>query len=503
MAKDRLNLIVVVLDSLRQDHVSFYNGGRNVFEEVPAAKTPKIDSFAEEGIAFTNAYPSGLPTIPQRTELMTGQFTLPYKPWSPLSANDLTAAAFLKRRGYNTALVSDTYHMFKPGYNLYSFMDLWDFIRGQEFDAHGLVPPRHRKLEDYSNENIRRDPAWVSLINKFLSNVDGFREDHDEDWFPFKVFSTAANALRELQNRSEPYFLWVDSFDPHEPWEHPHSYDEPYRKDPDKKPRIILPKGGEASSWATPEEVDDIRALYAGEVSFVDRCFGEFYTALEETGAMEDSLILLLADHGHPLADHGKFLKGGDRMYSELLKIPFILRVPEDIAREFDFKKRRVDELISIPDVLPTFLELLGFGEDAVPLAGRSFLPVLTSSSSGRPWVVMGYHEAPDRCVRDGHYSYISRPVGLPDELYDLIEDPRETRNLIDERPEEAKRLAKALKGVWARFPQGYVKGLQGKYELYRGREGLRFTPRICIVESYFGIGSRGRPKRRTTIRLA
>jgi len=61
MAKDRLNLIVVVLDSLRQDHVSFYNGGRNVFEEVPAAKTPKIDSFAEEGIAFTNAYPRASP----------------------------------------------------------------------------------------------------------------------------------------------------------------------------------------------------------------------------------------------------------------------------------------------------------------------------------------------------------------------------------------------------------------------------------------------------------
>ena len=468
MPKDDLNVIIVVLDSLRQDHVSFYNHGKAVFDGVPAAKTPNLDRVLADGIAFLNAYPSGLPTIPQRTELLTGQFTLPYKPWSPLNPYDLTAAALLKRRGYVTALISDTYHMFKPGYNLYSGLDYWEFIRGQEFDAHGVPPPKHRKIEDYCNNNVKNDPAWVSLLSKFLSNIDEFKDDEEDDWFPCKVFSKAADWVHENRQQDGHIFLWIDSFDPHEPWEHPHSYDVSYGMGLDAKPRIILPKGGEAMSWASPEEITSIRKLYAGEVAFVDHCFERFYSTLKETGLLDNSIMLLLADHGHPLADHGKFLKGGDRMYSELLRVPFGIRLPSDVGSELGIKSGMSQDLIAVPDALPTQIELLGFQEDAIPLAGRSFLPVLTGEKKGRNAVIMGYHEALDRCVRDGRYSYVSRPAGQPDELYDLEEDPREKRNLIDERPEEARRLAKVLRGVWAHTPQSYVKGLQGKYELYR-----------------------------------
>jgi arylsulfatase A-like enzyme len=67
------NVIVIMLDSFRQDHISFYNRGRPVSEGIESCKTPNIDKFAEESIVFENGYPSGLPTIPVRTELMTGQ----------------------------------------------------------------------------------------------------------------------------------------------------------------------------------------------------------------------------------------------------------------------------------------------------------------------------------------------------------------------------------------------------------------------------------------------
>jgi len=454
------------MDSLRQDHVSFYNKEKNVFPGVLPSRTPNIDLFARESVAFDSVYPSGLPTIPQRTELITGQFTLPYRGWQPLYPSDLTVAGMLRRRGYVTGLVSDTYHMFKPGYNFFSYMDSWEFIRGQEYDMYGLLPPLSRQVKDYSNESLRSDQGWMYLLQKFLANIDAFRDDHDEDWFPAKVFSAASSWLRRNLNHNGHIFLWVDSFDPHEPWEHPHKYDSPYRPE-DKKPRIILPKGGQASEWANEDEINDIRALYAGEVLFVDKWFGEFYRSLRETDVLDRSIVVLLADHGHPLADHGKFLKGADRLYNELLKIPFMIRMPPEMRSEFG-GPRLEKTLAMIPDVLPTVLDLAGYGEDSVPLAGKSLLQVLKGEGQGRKSVVIGYHDAQDRCVRNERYSFIKRPAGQPDELFDLIEDAKETNNIIDERPEEAIRLAKTLGSIWMTSSMGPVRGIQGKYELAR-----------------------------------
>jgi arylsulfatase A-like enzyme len=82
-----------------------------------------------------------------------------------------------------------------------------------------------------------------------------------------------------------------------------------------------------------------------------------------------------------------------------------------------------------------------------------------------RQVIITGYHEAPDRCVRDTEWSYVRRPEGEPDELYNLIEDPRERRNLIDESPEQAARLAAAFGSLYA--VRGVsVKGIQGRYEV-------------------------------------
>ena len=94
-------------------------------------------------------------------------------------------------------------------------------------------------------------------------------------------------------------------------------------------PRIVMPMGGMASDWASDAEIKHIQGLYAGEAAFVDHCLGRLFDQLKQLGYYDDSLIFLLADHGHPLGDHGKFLKGADRMYNELLKIPFMVRLPK------------------------------------------------------------------------------------------------------------------------------------------------------------------------------
>jgi len=455
-----MNIIGIMLDSFRQDHVSFYNGGAPVFDGVPACRTPNLDAFAEECVVFDNAYPGGLPTIPVRTELFTGHLTLPYRPWQPLAEEDISVAEILRPEGYVCGIISDCYHYRAPGMNFHRGFHAYRWIRGQEYDPWASHPPR-RNLDDYVNEHY--DAAWRGRVAQFLANTDDFARE--EDWFHARVEDEAIDWLEE--NRDYPrVFAWIDSFDPHEPWDPPARFDtytDVGRGRGGK--RLIMPMGGQAERWATPEEMRHIQGLYAGEAAFVDHCLGRLFHALQDLGYFDDSVIVLLADHGHPLADHGKFLKGGDRLYNELLKVPFMIRLPGGAGA------RRTEAIVQFHDVLPTLLDLAGLANDTGAMQGRSFLPVLRGDGdTHRQVIVTGYHEAPDRCVRDRTWSYVQRPEGEPDELYNLVDDPRERTNLIDRHPEEAGRLARAFGSYFRRgATQVAVKGIQGKYELASG----------------------------------
>ena len=453
--KEIKNFILIVVDSLRQDHVSFYNKGEPIFEGIKPCETPNIDRFARKSVVFTNAYPCGLPTIPVRTELVTGQFTLPHRPWRPLlpSPLDITVAEILAREGFINGFITDTYHFFKPDMNFHRGFHSFRWIRGQEYDAYVSSPPQ-RNVEDYVNEKYPEE--WRRLVAKYLANTDHFEKE--EDYFPARVVLEAINWLEE--NRVyDRVFLWIDCFDPHEPWDPPPRFDT--YTDPDYTgPRLILPMGGYASNWASEEEIKYIRGLYAGEVSFVDHWLGVLFKRLKELDYFNDSLIILTADHGHPLADHGKFLKGPDRMYSELLKIPFMVYYP-------GCEHKVVDALIQFPDVLPTVLEFLGLENNAETMQGRSFTGVLTGEiEEHRKAVIIGYHEGEDRCIRTREWSYIHRPEGQPDELYNLIKDPREEVNLIDDRKDVALKMASMFGKYFYRTSLKVVKGLQGRYEI-------------------------------------
>jgi arylsulfatase A-like enzyme len=453
-----MNLIGIMLDSFRQDHVSFYHGGQRVFDDVPACQTPNLDSFAEECVVFGNAYPEALPTLPVRTQLFTGQRTLPFRTWKPLADEDVTVAEILRAEGYVCGLVSDCYHFRAPGMNYHRGFHAYRWIRGQEYDP-WMSHPSRRNLDDYVNEHY--DPTWRGRVAQFLANTDDFT--CEEDWFAARVVDEAVEWL-ERNREHRDVFLWMDSFEPHEPWDPPARFDT-YTAPGYEGPRLILPMGGPADAWATPAETRHIQGLYAGEAAFVDHCLGRLFRALDELGYLDDSVIFLTADHGHPLADHGKFLKGGDRMYSELLKVPFMVRLPGGEGA------RRTEALVQFHDVLPTMLEIMGMANNTTSMHGRSFLPVLHGDSDTlRETIITGYNSAPDRCIRDRTWSYVQRPAGEPDELYNLVEDPHERENLIDREPAEARRLAGAFGSYFRRgTAQVQVKGIQGKYELASG----------------------------------
>jgi len=444
-----VNIVVLIADSLRQDHVSCYG-----WPDCPC-ETPNIDRLASESVVFDNCYPQGLPTIPVRTEWLTGRGTLPFRPWQPLAKEDLSAPELLAREGYLTALFTDCYHYFKPNMNLHRGYRVWRWIRGQEFDCWQSGPLKRLRLEDHVND--RMPEGWASRVEACLRNLDGCKTA--DDWTCGRLAAEVLDWLPANPNEGRT-FLWIDSFDPHEPWMPPPHFDTCVDPAYSGK-RYVMPPGGPAANWFTDEEIAAIRGLYAGEVTYVDHYLGTMLDGLREGGYFDNSVILFIADHGHPLADHGKFLKGGDRMYSELLKVPCMIRFPGG-----EHGGKRLDALAQFPDILPTLLDAAGFATNLGEMTGTSLMPLIRGEvDSVREATITGFHQAPDRCIRDRRWSYIRRPEGEPDELYDLINDPRERTNLIDEHPEEAQRLASHFGSAFA-LRGTAVKGVQGKYEV-------------------------------------
>lgn len=445
-----MNIIQIVIDTLRQDHVGAYGN--------PWIKTPNLDRFARQAAKFTNAYPEALPTIPIRTQLSTGNRTLPYRPWQPMVSTDRNAAGILGAYGYTSALITDTYHMMKPNMNFHQNFHVYRWIRGQESDAYESAP-HSKNLNDYTKAD------WPDrakhMTDQYLRNIEEWKSE--DDTFPARVFTEAARWVERNARNEKPFFLWVDSFDPHEPWNPPEQYLKLYADPNYKGKKYIHPPYGR-TDWMTADELQHVRALYAGEVTLVDKWLGVLLDKIEKCGLFENSLVLIMADHGHPIGDHGWVMKHDHQMYSELLKVPFMIRHPKGLGAGQTFAA-----LVQFHDVLPTYLAALGRPQDAEGMHGRSFMPVLEGQTTEhRPYILTGYHTSAHACVRDKRHSFVLRPRDWgEDELYDLIEDPKETKNLIQEKPGVAQELAGKIPG-WYGFKnqRAQIDHLQLKHEI-------------------------------------
>ncbi|MCE5326339.1 MAG: sulfatase [Planctomycetaceae bacterium] len=442
----RPNIIVVMLDSFRQDHVSAYG-----WDNCPL-KTPSLDALAAQAVMFDNVYPENLPTIPVRTDLFTGQSSLTNRPWQALSATDVTLTQILRKAGYFTAMVADTYHYFKPDMNFHRAMDVFHWIRGAEYDGCGTGPLRQFRLEDHVTPGMNK--GWHMNVLAALRNLEGRSEP--EDFLCYQTMSKSLEVLDQSRRQDKPAFLWIDTFQPHEPWCPPAKFDT-FGDCNYRGPKIVLPPGGAADKWGTVEQIRRTQSLYAGEMAYVDWCLGTFFDGLKQMGYFENSIVVVLSDHGHPLADHGKFLKGPDRMYNELLKVPFIVRLPGG-----QYGGRRSSALGRFPDLAPTLLDLAGLGGDTPGMAGRSLRgPIEGKGTSPYAATISGFFGGIDRCIRNEQYSYVVRPQGQSDEFYDLQADCHERTNLIDQRRDAAEALS-------SQFGPSYF----NQYRPYRGVQG-------------------------------
>jgi arylsulfatase A-like enzyme len=469
------NIIVIITDSLRFDHVGCY-GSR--------IKTPNIDKLAAEGVKFLHSYSENLPTMPTRRGWWTGKYHFHEAGWQPFTSDDYLLAEILWDQGYTSALITDVYHMHKPVYNCGRGFDTTVFIRGQEYDP-WIVDPEIKVDVDKSpihrlrgGEGREGDETWRSRFAQYLKNCTVRKTE--EDYCVARVVKEAIRWLEYVTKRQkEKLFLWVDIFDPHEPWDPPPPYNRMYADPKYTGPDLVDPVPGDVQGYMTPEEVKHTRGLYAGEVTFVDKWFGILLERLKELGIYDNSLIMHTADHGQPLGEHGYIRKARPRNYEELIHIPWIVRHPERLSAGKD-----ISAIVQTVDMLPTILEALGIRSDKLTLkftepdqsssksvnifpqdlvtrqqrqvlGGCSLMPLIEGKASHVRDLAFGGHHNREWYARSKEWTYLLPIDGSrPPELYDRQSDPGEQHNVINKNPEVAMGLELELR----RFVNGLQK---------------------------------------------
>jgi len=455
------NVILIVSDTLRRDAVSCY-GGKWI-------QSPHLDRFAQQAFIFENNYVSSFPTVPLRNDLLTGRYTFTYKPWAPLSAGDVTLQETLSKAGILTSLVVDTPHPFAPGYNYQRGFDAWQVIRGQETD-HFRSAPR--------NVVMPCNPAKLRLgaetVMQYLRNVSP--RQSEEDYFPARTMRTAADWLSENHD-GRRFFLYVDTFDPHEPWDPPRPYVEHYDPGYDGE-EVIYPRYDLWRDFLSAKELKHCRALYAGEVSLVDRWIGFLLERIAGLGLLKNTAVIMVADHGFYLGEHGyigKSLLRGE-YYQSLPLYPEVARIPLLIYFPGAPGGARMPALVQPVDLMPTVLDLLGVARppsvesvSLLPLcegrasqvqdivvASPSLLedretpptPDARSSITNGEWLLIygAQLEKVAATTRSAAVDSRIREVKLMQgeihpELYHLSEDPACEKNLIEQKPGVATEL--------------------------------------------------------------
>ena len=430
--EDGLNVVLVIVDSVRKDHIGAYGNSW--------IRTPNFDALAEESLRFSRPYPESIPTLCARRAIHTGTRTWPFENWHPAKGDDIllwgwqpipnnqaTLADILRRNGYGTYFVTDNLQQYKASMNFHRGFDAFDFIRGQttdHFKPQYAYPPQNmqRALTNGGGE-------LEDSLHRYFANVAGRRTE--ADWFSPMVFSRAADYL-DVLSKGGPFFLTVDSFDPHEPWDPPERYIEMYDESYEGK-EPYWPRSG-PNDYLDERELQRMKVRYSAEVTMVDRWLGRFLDRMEELGLFENTLLILLSDHGVAHGEHGYTGKVPSALYPELTDIVFLLRHPEGKG-----SGKGSDYYASTHDVAPTILSFLGV-ETPQPMEGQNLLVILDGEQpQSRTHFTLGYHD--HAWCRDEDYAMFCRYDGAMAKLYDLRTDPQMDRDIAMHHPHIARRM--------------------------------------------------------------
>jgi arylsulfatase A-like enzyme len=406
------NVVLITLDTTRADRLGCYG--------YPKETSPCLDRLAEEGVVFDFALAQAAVTPVSHASILTG--LNPYrhgvrvihgKAGYRLSTDHPTLTTLLKEAGWKTAAFLSAF----PVSEYYGF-------------HHGF-------------------DKFISGISKEGARQVGFDEEGKFTWSVTRnqrrAEVTTQEARRWLRKRKKPFFLWVHYFDPHDPTLMPPDHIvEQFRQDASKNSRE-----------------DRLKLLYDAEIFYMDQQIGSLLERLRETGHYDNTIFIVVADHGEGLGDHDWWYHRA--LYQEQLRLPLIIRLPEGPSGV------RVKELVRSIDILPTVLEALDL---PIPsgVEGKSLLKLMEGRGDAPRFAYADAINLLDNnlrdgtlvrnqdlmyCVTDGTWKLIHRQFN-PDqsELYNLKTDPGELRNVIDQYPKEHERLMQLLEQTGGRIDE-------------------------------------------------
>jgi len=384
-------IIIIDIDTLRADHLGCYGYHR--------ATSPAIDAFAGQSVLFERAFSQAPNTPPSQTSILSGLYPSTH---GMIEDDDrvpeavVTLAEALSAHGFVTAGFHDGGYMsatFKIGQGF----ELYESSQGQ-----GLA---------------RSGPEIMSWLN---------------------------------EHAHENFLLLIHTYDTHTPYAPPENYRELFLDgldppNPGFEPTTDVMEAIRLSVWTDEPrqlEANDLeyaRALYDGEIRFVDAWVGEFLELVRELGLDQRATIVFISDHGEEFQEHGSVLH--EKLYSTVTRIPFMIRLPGGSPAH------RVTEVVETIDLMPTLLDLVG-APHPEGLQGSSLVSLLAGEPPGDG---LAFGESPffghRRFVATGsHQLLLTKRTGEA-ELYDFVSDPRQQDDLASAEPGMAQRLRSEILG--------------------------------------------------------
>jgi choline-sulfatase len=416
------NILILMADQLAAAALPVY-GNRT-------ARTPHLDALAEDAVVFRSAYCNSPLCAPSRNAFMSGRLPSAigaYDNAAELAAQVPTFAHYLRLAGYRTVL-SGKMH-FCGADQLHGF---------EERLTTDIYPADFGWTPDWLNFEHR--PSWYHSMDSVIQAGPVARTNQID--FDDEVVFRAQRQLFNLArgNDERPFCMVVSLTHPHDPFAITPEYWNRYRDADIDMPRVQIcgadldPHSrrlrhvcGLDSQPVSEQQTRAARHAYYGALSYVDDQFGSLVTTLREAGFADDTVIVVLADHGELLGERGLWYKMS--FFEPACRVPLLIHAPRL------FTPRAVSHSVSLIDLLPTLLQLAGDGQlpaYVTELDGRSLLPHL-HGSGGHDEVLGEYLAegaiAPIVMIRSGPWKFVHSPAD-PEQLFDLTDDPDELRNL-------------------------------------------------------------------------
>lgn len=426
-AMKRPNILLITTDEQRYDTI-----GAMGYDFM---KTPNLDKLALEGCCYTNAYSSNPVCMAARHNILTGLtaryhgFDTNYFEDNPrvIPYNLPTFPQLLSDAGYDTIAIGKMHFQPCRRHNGFTKMELMEEIpRNLEDDEYT------RYLSENGYGDIQSPHGVRHLLYMLPQRSVIAEEHHGSSW----VAERSISHLKENRGK-RPFFMWSSFIAPHPPFDVPYRWADLYKGTvfpPLKISETPTSKQLEAQKNVAnyPNETYFRRAreMYHASISFVDFNIGKIIQQLKELGEYDNTVIVFTSDHGEMMGDYGTFQKG--LPYDSAAKIPFIVRYPQKLK-----PGSKEENFVDLNDLLPTFLDAAGVpypnpeilpGESIFNRSGKKNRNIQYTEygRKGRRWI----------SLRNRQYKYNYYYGGGREELFDMISDPDETKNLLYKDPD-------------------------------------------------------------------